>query len=687
MSSSVSNVDGTALIEDDPYLKPYIDDFRRRHSKFVDTLTLFDNTEGGIEQISLGYNSFGLHKTEDAITYFEWAPEAQAVSLIGDFNDWNRESHPCSRDEFGRWSLTIPDVNGEPVIPHNTKVRAALKTKNGEWVDRVPAWITYAVQAPGMTMFNGVFWNPPAEERYKIRFPKPQKPLKGGLRIYEAHVGMATEEYRVGTYREFADNILPHIARYGYNAVQLMAVAEHAYYASFGYHVTSFFAPASRSGTPEDFKYLVDKAHELGLLILLDIIHSHAAPNVLDGLNMFDGTDSCYFHSGARGRHELWGSRLFDYQRHEVLRFLLSNARYWIDVYKVDGFRFDGVTSMLYHHHGIGTGFSGDYADYFGVHVDEDAITYLKLVNHLLHSLYPDVITIAEDVSGMPGLCRSVEDGGVGFDYRLAMAIPDMWIALLKEMPDEHWNMGKIVFTLTNRRYKERTISYAESHDQAIVGDKTIAFWLMDADMYSHMSILTASTDRISRGLALHKMIRLLSQSLGGEGYLTFMGNEFGHPEWIDFPREGNNGSFQYCRRQWSLVKDPLLRYQHLGNFDADMNRIAGEREWIEGNQYVLLAHEEDKVIVYEKVHNNKLTIFAYNFHPVRSFEGYPVPVRTAGRYRLVFHSDRDEYGGYSRLKEGFVHFTENTPVFGHETIFRAYLPCRCALVFELLGE
>ncbi|KAL0251254.1 hypothetical protein GEMRC1_000467 [Eukaryota sp. GEM-RC1] len=368
--------DGTELINDDPYLKPYTEDFKRRHKKFVDMLRFLDESEGGIDKMSLGYNVFGLHKIEGAVSYFEWAPEALSVSLIGDFNEWDRNAHPCKRDEFGRWSLVIPDVDGQSAIPHKSTVRAAIRTKDGEWVDRIPAWINYALQAPQLSMYNGVFWNPPESERYVMRHPRPSRAIEGGLRIYEAHVGMATEEYRVGTYREFADLVLPHIAEFGYNAVQLMAVMEHAYYASFGYHVTSFFAPASRSGTPEDFKYLVDKAHELGLVILLDIIHSHAAPNVLDGLNMFDGSDTCYFHAGAQGRHDLWGSRLFDYKRHEVNRFLLSNVRYWVEEFKVDGFRFDGVTSMLYHHHGIGTGFSGDYSEYFGIHVDEDAITY-----------------------------------------------------------------------------------------------------------------------------------------------------------------------------------------------------------------------------------------------------------------------------------------------------------------------
>jgi 1,4-alpha-glucan branching enzyme len=339
--------------------------------------------------------------------------------------------------------------------------------------------------------------------------------------------------------------VLPRIAKNGYNVIQLMAIQEHAYYASFGYQVTSFFAPSSRFGTPDQLKELIDCAHGLGIQVLLDIVHSHASSNVLDGLNEFDGTDSCFFHGGSRGHHAQWGSRIFNYDNWEVQRFLLSNCRYWVDEFGFDGFRFDGVTSMLYHHHGIGTGFTGNYSEYFGLQVDEESILYLQLANDFLHRSYPFLTTISEDVSGMPGMCRPVSEGGIGFDFRLGMAVPDMWIKLLKEQKDEDWNIGHICHTLENRRYGEKVIAYAESHDQALVGDKTLAFWMMDAQMYTNMSILSERTDVIDRGMALHKMIRLLVHALGGEGYLNFIGNEFGHPEWLDFPRKGNGESFQ----------------------------------------------------------------------------------------------------------------------------------------------
>eukprot|EP01094_Clydonella_sp_ATCC50884_P022568 TRINITY_DN5226_c0_g2_i1.p1 TRINITY_DN5226_c0_g2~~TRINITY_DN5226_c0_g2_i1.p1 ORF type:complete len:495 (-),score=196.31 TRINITY_DN5226_c0_g2_i1:1251-2735(-) len=492
---------------------------------------------------------------------------------------------------------------------------------------------------------------------------------------------MASEELRVASYREFADNVIPYVADLGYDTIQLMGIMEHAYYASFGYQITSFFAATSRCGTPEDLKYLVDTAHARGIRVLLDLVHSHASKNVLDGLNMFDGTDHCYFHGGERGSHPVWDSRLFNYGHWEVLRFLLSNLRWWIEEYHFDGFRFDGVTSMLYVHHGIGTGFERGYEEYFGATVDHAAVTYLTLANHMLHTLYPGVVTVAEDVSGMPGLCRPVSEGGFGFDFRLGMGIPDMWVELLKGVRDEEWDMGRIVHTLTNRRHLERTIAYVESHDQALVGDKTAAFWLMDKAMYTDMSVLAPLSPAVDRGVALHKMMRLLTCALGGEGYLTFMGNEFGHPEWIDFPRAGNGDSFQYARRQWSLARDPLLRYRHMGEFERRMMHLEHRFGWLAAPQaFVGLKHEHDKVVTFERGN----LVWAFNFHPERSYTDYAVGCERPGKYTVVLSSDVSECGGHGRVCEGGEYFSRPQPMHAREHHFLVYLPSRCALVFAL---
>ena len=524
------------LFEGDGYLRDFENDIILRWRKYEDVRRVIDEKEGGLATFSESYKRFGLNQRPNGdIECLEWVPNAESVYLVGDFNHWDPSSHSFQKQEYGRFYLLLKAVEGRPAIGHRTMVKLRIVTKDNQILWRHSPWTRYAVQNEGLSMeYQPIHWAPPTP--YQWQHDHPVRPK--ALRIYEAHVGISSHETKVASYKHFADSVIPYIAELGYSCVELMAVMEHAYYGSFGYHVTSFFAASSRYGNPDELKYLVDKAHSLGLTVILDVVHSHAAKNVKDGLNFFDGTDYCHFHAGPKGDHTLWDSRIFNYSKWEVLRFLLSNLRWYIEEYKFDGFRFDGVTSMLYHHHGIATGFSGDYHEYFNTSVDIDAVVYLMLANGLLHQLYPFVVTIAEDVSGMPTLCRGVAEGGIGFDYRLAMAIPDMWIKMLKEQSDEQWSMNNIWWTLTNRRHNEKCIAYTESHDQALVGDKTISFWLIDSQMYTNMSTLSERTIVIDRGVALHKMIRLITMGLGGESYLTFMGNEFGHPEWLDFPRE-----------------------------------------------------------------------------------------------------------------------------------------------------
>ncbi|GAA5981168.1 hypothetical protein JCM11641_003133 [Rhodosporidiobolus odoratus] len=668
------------VIREDPYLEPFEGAIQARTDAYKTWINTIQKTEGGFEKFSQGYKSFGLHEQSDgSVKYREWAPGAQTASLVGDFNNWDRSAHPMTKDQFGVFEVVVkPSKQGEAAIPHGSKIKISMTTPSGELVDRLPAWATRVVQDLTVSpIYDAVFWNPPKQELYQFKNKRPARVR--APKVYEAHVGISSPDPKIGSYKEFTRDVLPRIKHLGYNTIQLMAIMEHAYYASFGYQITSFFAISSRYGTPEELKELIDTAHGLGLTVLLDVVHSHASNNSADGLNMFDGTDHLYFHGGAKGRHELWDSRLFNYGSHEVLRFLLSNLRYYMDEFQFDGFRFDGVTSMLYTHHGIGTGFSGGYHEYFGPNVDQEAVVYLMLANTMLHEMYPNCLTIAEDVSGMPALCRPVHEGGVGFDYRLAMAIPDMWIKLLKEAPsDESWDIGNIIFTLTNRRWKEKSIAYCESHDQALVGDKTIAFWLMDKEMYTNMSDLTEWTDVIERGMGLHKMIRLLTHALGGEGYLNFEGNEFGHPEWLDFPRAGNNDSYQYARRQFNLPDDNLLRYKYLYEFDAGMNRLEDEYRWLSGPDagYVSLKNEADKVIVFERAS----LLFIFNFSH-QSFTDYRVGTDWAGEYRVVFSSDDKAYGGHDRIDKSVKHFTTPMEWNGRQSWLQTYLPSRTVQV------
>ncbi|KAL3289626.1 hypothetical protein HHI36_023036 [Cryptolaemus montrouzieri] len=667
------------LLDRDPYLQPYEKEIRRRYACLKDILLKIDENGGGLDTFTKAYKYYGINvQPDNTIICREWAPGAKQIFLTGDFNGWNRDSHPYKKLDYGKWELVLPPSHdGTCAIPHLSEVKVVVETHSGSKEDRLSPYATYVVEPPKHegTIYKQKFWNPLQTQRYIFKHRKVPRPKS--LRIYECHVGIATQELNVGSYDNFTDNILPRIVKQGYNTIQLMAVMEHAYYASFGYQVTSFYAASSRYGNPEQLKRLVDRAHELGLVVLLDLVHSHASKNVLDGLNQFDGTDSCFFHAGPRGEHSLWDSRLFNYSEFEVLRFLLSNIRWYLDEYQFDGFRFDGVTSMLYHSRGIGQGFAGSYDDYFSMGVDTEGFVYLMLANYVIHHFHKDAITIAEDVSGMPGTCRPVTEGCLGFDYRLAMAIPDKWIELLKHFSDESWDIGNIVHTLTNRRWMEPNVAYCESHDQALVGDKTIAFWLMDKEMYTHMSTLSDNSPVIDRGIALHKLIRFLTHGLGGEAYLNFMGNEFGHPEWLDFPREGNNSSYHYARRQWNLVDDELLKYKYLNEWDAAMNHAEAKYGWLSGEPgYVSWKHQDDKVIVFER----RGVVFVFNFHPTQSFVDYKVGLEGSGEYRIILCTDESRFGGYNRIDLSVPFFTKDEGFAGRRHSMQVYIPSRCAI-------
>jgi 1,4-alpha-glucan branching enzyme len=667
------------LINQDPYLKNFEWAIKRRNEHFKNLLHQIESNEKSLENFSNSYQNMGLHVLPNGdIKYREYAPGAKGIALFGEFNNWNRDQYWAKRDQYGFWELIIPNEDGKPRIKHNTKVKCNVVLSNGQWADRNPIWIEYLYQNTQSLIFDGVFWNP--EEKYVWKYPKKHLPRPRSLRIYEAHVGMSSFYPKVTTYKDFAENILPRIKRLGYTAVQLMAIMHHANYASFGYHVNNFFAISSLFGTPEELMELIDKAHEMGLFMIMDIVHSHASSNVDDGFNNWDGTDYLYFHGGKMGHHSLWDSRLFNYSSYETLRFLLSNCAYYSEKFRFDGFRFDGITSMLYRNHGINYSFSGDYNEYFSNNFDEDGGVYLMLANKLLHQINPEAITIAEDVSGMPGLCLTVEQGGFGFDYRLNMSVSDKWIQLLKEYKDENWNMGNLIFTLTNRRYNEKHVGYCESHDQSIVGDKTIAMWLFDKEMYWNMSCNSPETIIISRGMSLHKLIRMITFALGGEAYLCFMGNEFGHPEWVDFPRPGNGFSYAHCRRRWDLCDNKNLRYKYLYNWDVAMNKLDDVFNFISSPfQYVSLKHEDDKIVVFEKGD----LLFVFNFHPNKSFENYKIGTKWGTRHKIVLDSDEFRFFGKGRLEYGHEHFFPiiNEGWNNRPNQFNLYIPSRTCMV------
>lgn len=663
------------IVAHDPYLEPFEEAIRGRHdhaSWKIGQLT--QNGKMSLSGFASGYEYFGLHKIPRGGWVFrEWAPNATAIYLVGDFNGWKTcEEYRCTRiSDSGNWELKLP----AKAMKHGDLYKLRIKWDGGEG-ERIPAWARRVVQDEITKIFSAQVWAPKQSYKWKTKSFRPQK---SPLFIYECHIGMAQDAEKVGTYTEFKNNVLPRIAKAGYNCIQVMAIQEHPYYGSFGYHVSSFFAPSSRFGMPEELKELIDTAHDMGIAVIMDIVHSHAVKNEVEGLGNFAGDPNQYFYPGDRREHPAWDSLCFDYGKDNVLHFLLSNCKYWIEEFHFDGFRFDGVTSMLYYSHGLGEAFV-TYDDYFNGHQDDNAICYLTLANSLIHEVNPHAITIAEEVSGMPGLAAKFEDGGYGFDYRLAMNIPDYWIKIIKELKDEDWKPSSIFWEIKNRRSDEKTISYCESHDQALVGDKTIIFRLIDADMYWHFK-KGDENGTVHRGIALHKMIRLATASAMNGGYLNFMGNEFGHPEWIDFPREGNGWSYKYARRQWNLVDNKELDYHYLGDFDASMLKVIKSEKGFNDYPVQEIWHNDgDQVLAFMR----GSLIFVFNFSPTRSFTDYGFLV-PEGAYEVQLNTDAAEFGGNGFADDSITHFTNHDDLYAKDNKgwLKLYIPARSAVVLR----
>ena len=665
------------IIENDPWLTPYSGAIEGRHDHALWRESQLTGGKMSLKDFASGYLYYGLNRTDSGWVFREWAPNATEIFLIGDFSGWEeQERFRLTRiNEAGDWELRIPIG----MIGHGQHYKMRVKWNGGQG-DRIPAWCRRVVQDENSKIFSAQVWDPGKGYSFKHNDFKPKQ---DPLLIYECHVGMAQEREGVGTYIEFKDNVLPRVKAAGYNCIQVMAIQEHPYYGSFGYHVSSFFAPSSRFGTPEELKELIDTAHGMGISVIMDLVHSHSVKNEYEGLGNLAGDPNQYFLPGDRHEHSAWGSLCFDYGKTQVLHYLLSNCKYWLDEFKFDGFRFDGVTSMLYYSHGLGEAFC-NYDDYFNGHQDDDAICYLMLANRVIHQFNPDAITIAEEVSGMPGLAAPFDDGGFGFDYRLAMNIPDYWIKTIKEKKDEDWSMAGIFWEVTNRRKDEKTISYVESHDQALVGDKTVIFRLIDADMYWHFT-KDGGNDVTARGIALHKMIRLVTASTINGGYLNFMGNEFGHPEWIDFPREGNGWSHKYARRQWSLIDNKQLAYSWLGDFDRALMKLIGSVKNYQKKDVVEYWHNDgDQVLAFGRGD----FVFVFNFNPTRSFSDYGFLV-PRGSYKTVLDSDSIEFGGYGRIDDKLEHFTLMDPLYKkvRKEWLKLYLPARSAIVLKKVRQ
>lgn len=674
-STNKKSVKGSRLklVKNDPWLEPYNEIIQGRHGHVLDKIAELTGGKITLSDFADGHLYFGLHKTARQWVFREWAPNATAIYLIGDFNNWTEdEKYRLSPvGNSGNWELKLPLKAMKHLDLYKMKVYW-----EGGCGERIPAWCQRVIQDEETKIFSAQVWCP--AEPYEFK-KKNFRPNRNPLLIYECHIGMAQDAEKVGSYNEFREHVLPRIIKDGYNCIQIMALQEHPYYGSFGYHVSSFFAASSRFGTPDDLKHLIDEAHRNGVAVIMDMVQSHAVKNEVEGLGNLAGDPNQFFYPGGRHEHPAWDSLCFDYGKNEVIHFLLSNCKYWLTEFQLDGFRFDGVTSMLYYSHGLGEAFCG-YGDYFNGHQDDNAICYLTLANLLIHEVNPRAITIAEEVSGMPGLASPFKDGGYGFDYRMAMNVPDYWIKTIKECRDEDWKPSSMFWELTNRRADEQNISYCESHDQALVGDKTIIFRLVDADMYWHFR-KGDENGTVHRGIALHKMIRLLTASTINGGYLNFMGNEYGHPEWIDFPRENNGWSYKYARRQWNLVDNQELCYHYLGDFDRSMLSVIKEVKNFQKLKVQEIWHNDgDQILAYSRGD----LLFVFNFSPTRSYTDYGFMV-PEGKYEVVLNTDDKAFGGNGFADDSVEHFTNFDPLLKKDGKgwLKLYVPARSAVVLR----
>ena len=654
------------LVEEDKLLKPFAGILEKRHQQVLAMEREFTYRTTRLSDSCNSYLYYGLHRTNEGWVFREWAPNATAIYLLCEFNDWRKHpDYALTKVGDGNWEIKLP----LGALAHEMLYRLLVEWNGGSG-ERLPSHVRRVIQDEYTKTYSAQVWDP--LNPYQMRHERPKRtdyPL-----IYEAHIGMSTEHRRVSTFTEFRLFVLPRIVDLGYNTIQLMAVQEHPYYGSFGYQVANFFAVSSRFGTPDELKALIDAAHSMGIRVIMDIVHSHAVNNEEEGLSRFDGSYDQYFYPGERGYHPLWGSRCFDYGKHEVLNFLLSNCKYWLEEFRFDGYRFDGITSMLYWDHGINKDFT-EYSLYYDGNQDESAITYLALANRVIHQVDPEAITIAEDMSGMPGVASPLEYGGMGFDYRMNMGTPDYWIKLLKEKRDEEWHVGDLFYELTNKREEERTISYAESHDQALVGDKTIFFRLVDKAIYTSMSVFDKSVI-IDRGMSLHKMIRLVTIGTAADGYLNFMGNEWGHPEWIDFPREGNGWSYDHARRLWSLVDDENLRFRFLNVFDKSMIQMVNDTCVFHWRPEPLVRDNERQVLIFTRGDY----LFVFNFNPEKSFPDYVFDA-PSGKYTMILNTDNRNFDGLGRIDEKIEHFTRYvSPGRGQLSL---YIPARTGFVLK----
>jgi 1,4-alpha-glucan branching enzyme len=605
--------DGQTAIIEDPY----------RFSPVLGEMDLYLFNEGNHLR---AYEKMGAHPTVHegvpGVAFAVWAPSALRVSVVGNFNHWHGGRHPMRpRGASGIWELFIPGLKVGEIYKYEIKSRyrnyMVNKADPYGFASEVRPNNAAVVWDLGRYAWNDGDWMATRKDRQNFESP---------ISIYEVHLG-SWKRKGAGrddwlSYRELADELVPYVKEMGYTHIEMMPVAEHPYDGSWGYQVTGYYAPTARFGTPDDFRYFVDKAHQAGLGLIVDWVPAHF-PKDEHGLAFFDGTH-LYEHADPRlGEHREWGTNVFNFGRNEVRGFLLSNALFWLEQYHIDGLRVDAVASMLY------LDYSRQHGEWlpnkFGGRENLEAVDFLKRFNELVHQEHPDVLTFAEESTAWPLVSRPVYLGGLGFDLKWNMGwMHDMLEYMQKDPVHRRYHHNNLTFTMMYAFSENFTLPF--SHDEVVYGKRSMLN-KMPGDEWQRFANLRA--------------VYAYMTAFPGKK-LLFMGGEFG--QWNEWNVQTG--------LDWYLLEKAFHR--QVQQFVKDLNHLYTREpalhevdfhwdgfEWID-------FHDVDNSIVsfvrYAKGKREAVVVVA-NFTPMPR-SGYRVGVPAPGFYREILNSDSAHYGG-----------------------------------------
>jgi 1,4-alpha-glucan branching enzyme len=607
------------------------------------------------------YEKLGSHVIElnnrKGTHFAVWAPNAEWVSVIGNFNGWNKESHRLYPrwDQSGIWEGWIPDIQNGEVYKY------AIQAKYGEILEKADPFALMWEKPPRTA---SVVWDTYYEWADKgwMNSRKEKNSLKSAFSVYEVHLGSwkrdpADNERRL-TYREIARDLVPYVTEMGFTHVEFLPVMHHPYEPSWGYQITGYFAANSAFGSPQDLMYLIEELHRNDIGVILDWVPSHF-PGDLNGLYQFDGT-SLYEHENPHeGYHPDWKSYIFNYGRYEVRSFLISNAKFWLERYHIDGLRVDAVASMLYRDYSRN---EGEWIpNIYGGRENLEVISLLKEINEVIYQSFPDVQTIAEESTAFPGVSRPTYDGGLGFGMK--------------------WMMGWMNDTL---KYFEKDPAFRKYHQQDITFSTVYAFsenFMLplshDEVVYGKQSLLNKMPgDQWQKFANLRLLYTYMFTHPGTK--LLFMGAEFGQAREWNF-----NYSLDWHETGNSLNKGIMALIKRLNGIYRSESSLTDLQFSHTGFQWIDITDHENSVLYYKRSDEQGNSVYiVLNMTPVPR-ENYGLGVLQNGKYEILLNSDDVLYGGSGYFNPAELE-SEESPSHGMKYQIKLSIPPLSGIVFKI---